>query len=122
MSVIGEKLTEFAGTMTSVAMTETETVVNNAVDAGPFGTVLYTLTFGERVDAAGETGPHTIRGQCFSPDGTTLTFVGGGTWRNRGNHRELKHVTVLSDGQRTFAVENLDFNAQTASGTIYGLE
>lgn len=122
MSVIGEKVTEFAGKITSVTMTETGAVVNAEVDAGPFGMVMYTVTFGQAVDAAGKTGPHTILGQGFPPDGSTLTFAGGGTWRNSGHHRELKHITLLSDGQRSFAVDNLDFAARTAAGTIYALD
>ena len=122
MSVIGEKVTEFSGKISTVTMTETETTVNAEVDAGPFGMVLYTVIFRQAADAAGKTGPQTIRGQAFLPDGSTLTFAGGGAWRNSGHCRELKHTTLISDGQRSFAVENLDFTARTTAGTIYAMD
>ncbi len=123
MGVLGEKLTDFAGTITAVTVTEAGVMVNAEVEAGPFGNVLYTVTLGPAIDAEGETGAHTIRGQAFSPDGGTATFSGGGVWRSSGtNQRILKHITLLADGQRTFAVDNLDFVRHRASGTVYALD
>ena len=123
MGAIGEKLTDFAGTITSVTVTEVGVVVNAEVKAGPFGNVLYTVTLGPAVGPEGETGAHTICGQAFSPDGGTAKFNGGGVWRSSGpNQRILKHITLLADGQRTFAVDNFDFVEHTASGSVYALE
>ena len=92
MNVLGEKLTDFAGKITSVTATEAGLVVNVEGETGSFGNVLYTVTLGPAVTPEQETGAHTIRGQAFSPDGGTLEFSGGGVWRSSGpNQRILKH-------------------------------
>ena len=123
MSVLGEKLTDFAGKITSVTATEAGLVVNVENESGPFGNVLYTVTFGAAILPDEETGPHSIRGQAFSPDGGTVEFSGGGVWRSSGpNQRILKHITQLANGQRTFAVDNFDLVKNTASGTVYALD
>ncbi len=123
MNVLGEKLTDFAGKITSVTATEAGLVVNVENETGPFGNVLYTVTLGPAVIPEEETGAHTIRGQAFSPDGGTLEFSGGGVWRSSGpNQRILKHITQLANGQRTFAVDNFDLVKNTASGTVYALD
>ena len=123
MNVLGEKLTDFAGKITSVTATEAGLVVNVENEAGPFGNVLYTVTLGPAIVPEEETGAHTIRGQAFSPDGGTVEFSGGGVWRSSGpNQRILKHITQLANGQRTFAVDNFDLVKNTASGTVYALD
>ena len=123
MNVLGEKLTDFAGKITSVTATEAGLVVNVENETGSFGNVLYTVTLGPAVIPEEETGAHTIRGQAFSPDGGTLEFSGGGVWRSSGpNQRILKHITQLANGQRTFAVDNFDLVKNTASGTVYALD
>ena len=123
MNVLGEKLTDFAGKITSVTATEAGLVVNVENETGSFGNVLYTVTLGPAVTPEEETGAHTIRGQAFSPDGGTLEFSGGGVWRSSGpNQRILKHITQLANGQRTFAVDNFDLVKNTASGTVYALD
>ena len=123
MNVLGEKLTDFAGKITSVTATEAGLVVNVENETGPFGNVLYTVTLGPAVIPEEETGAHTIRGQAFSPDGGTLEFSGGGVWRSSGpNQRILKHITQLANGQRTFAVDNFDLVKNTAYGTVYALD
>ena len=123
MNVLGEKLTDFAGKITSVTATEAGLVVNVENETGTFGNVLYTVTLGPAVIPEEETGAHTIRGQAFSPDGGTLEFSGGGVWRSSGpNQRILKHITQLANGQRTFAVDNFDLVKNTASGTVYALD
>ena len=123
MNVLGEKLTDFAGKITSVTATEAGLVVNVENETGPFGNVLYTVTLGPAIVSEEETGAHTIRGQAFSPDGATVEFSGGGVWRSSGpNQRILKHITQLADGQRTFAVDNFDLVKNTAFGTVYALD
>ncbi len=123
MNVLGEKLTDFAGKITSVTATEVGLVVNVENETGPFGNVLYTVTLGPAIAPEEETGAHTIRGQAFSPDGGTLEFSGGGVWRSSGPYqRILKHITQLANGQRTFAVDNFDLVKNTASGTVYALD
>ena len=123
MNILGNKLTDFAGTITSVTVTETGMVVNVQNETGPFGNVLYTVTLGPAIVPEEETGAHTIRGQAFSPEGETLKFSGRGVWRSSGsNHRILKHITLLEDGQRMLAVDNFDFTEQTASGSVYALD
>ncbi len=123
MNVLGEKLTDFAGKITSVTATEAGLVVNVENETGPFGNVLYTVTLGPAIVPGEETGAHTIRGQAFSPDGGTVEFSGGGVWRTSGlNQRILKHITQLANGQRTFAVDNFDLVKNTASGTVYALD
>ena len=123
MNVLGEKLTDFAGKITSVTATEAGLVVNVENETGPFGNVLYTVTLGPAVIPEEETGAHTIRGQAFSPDGGTLEFSGSGVWRSSGpNQRILKHITQLANGQRTFAVDNFALVKNTAYGTVYALD
>ncbi|MBT7908962.1 MAG: hypothetical protein HN607_00350 [Verrucomicrobia bacterium] len=123
MNVLGEKLTDFAGKITSVTATEVGLVVNVENETGPFGNVLYTVTLGPAIAPEEETGAHTIRGQAFSPDGGTVEFSGGGVWRTSGpNQRILKHITQLANGQRTFAVDNFDLVKNTAFGTVYALD
>ena len=59
LSIIGEKQGELKGKVTSVTMTAGGAMVNVDAQVGPFGTVLYTETFGPAVDLAGEAGPST---------------------------------------------------------------
>ena len=123
MNALGEKLTDFAGKITSVTATEAGLVVNVENETGPFGNVLYTVTLGPAIVPEEETGAHTIRGQAFSPDGGTVEFSGGGVWRTSGpNQRILKHITQLANGQRTFVVDNFDLVKNTAFGTVYALD
>ena len=123
MYVLGEKLTDFAGKITSVTATEAGLVVNVENETGPFGNVLYTVTLGPAIVPEEETGAHTIRGQAFSPDGGTVEFSGGGVWRTSWpNQRILKHITQLANGQRTFVVDNFDLVKNTAFGTVYALD
>jgi len=120
MSVIGEKLAEYTGKVTSSTMTDAGTAVNVEADAGELGTILYTTRFEPAVDAAGETGPFTVRGQGFLPDGTAR---GRGTWRTIGVHRwELKTINQAGDGQRFFVVEEADLATRSTKGTIYALD
>ena len=72
MGAIGEKIADYTGQVTSVTLTETGTVLNAEGEAGPFGTYLYTATFGPAVDPAGETGSLTGRVQDFRPDGSVV--------------------------------------------------
>ena len=123
MYVLGEKLTDFAGKITSVTATEAGLVVNVENETGPFGNVLYTVTLGPAIVPEEETGAHTIRGQAFSPDGGTVEFSGGGVWRTSGpNQRILKHITQLANGKRLFVVDNFDLVLNTAFGTVYALD
>ena len=123
MYVLGEKLTDFAGKITSVTATEAGLVVNVENETGPFGNVLYTVTLGPAIVPEEETGAHTIRGQAFSPDGGTVEFSGGGVWRTSGpNQRILKHITQLANGKRLFVVDNFDLVKNTAFGTVYALD
>jgi len=56
MNVLGEKLTDFAGKITSVTATEVGLVVNVENETGPFGNVLYTVTLGPAIAPEEETG------------------------------------------------------------------
>ncbi len=62
MSAIGEKQAEFSGKITSVTIRDTGSEVNVEANVGSFGMVFGTVAFGPAVDAAGETGPVTVRG------------------------------------------------------------
>ena len=123
MSVIGEKLGEINGRITSVTITEVGNAVNVEAEVGSVGTVVATVTFGVPVDAAGETGPITIRGQIFAVDGSSRSFTSGGTWHTSGNHSwEIKHISLDSQGQRMFVVDEFDLATRTNKGTIYALD
>ncbi len=123
MNIIGEKVTDFAGKITSVTATEAGLVVNVENESGSFGNVLYTVTFGPSIVAEEETGAHTIRGVAFAPEGGTVEFSGAGVWYSSGpNKRVLKHITQLANGQRTFAVDNFDLVKNTAYGVVYSLD
>ena len=123
MSVIGEKVTDYAGKVTSTTITEAGAVVNVEAEVGPFGTVLYTATLGPAVDAAGEKGPFATRTQAFLPDGRTMSFSVAGTWRKSGHHKwELKGIGLAADGQRNFVVEELELATRSTKGTIYALD
>ena len=123
MSVIGDKFGAYAGKVTSSTVTEAGPAVNVEADAGDLGTILYTTTFGAAVNAAGETGPCTVRGMIFGPDGTTVSVSGGGTWRTIGVHKwELKVINLGSDGQRVLVVEELDLATRSTKGTAYALD
>ena len=123
MSVIGKKLGEINGKITSVTITEAGNAVNLEAEVGSLGTVLGTVTFGPAVDAAGETGPITIHGQMLAPDGSSRSFTSGGTWRTSGHHKwEIKHIPLDSDGQRMFVVDEFDLATRTHKGTAYAMD
>ena len=122
-SVIGEKITDYTGKVTTTTVAEAGVVPNVEADVGPFGTVHYTETFGPAGDAAGETGPVTLRGQCFLADGGTLPFTGAGTWRKSGHHQwRVKNINLAADGQRVFVVEEWDLATRSTQGTVYALD
>ena len=123
MSVIGEELGEISGKITSVTITEAGNAVNLEAEVGSVGTMLATVMFGPPVDAAGETGPMTIRGQVFAPDGSSPSFTSGGTWRTSGHHKwENKHISLDSEGQRMLVVDEFDLATRSHKGTIYSLD
>lgn len=123
MSVIGEKITDYTGKVTSVTMTAGGAVINAEAEVGPFGTALYTETVGPAVDAAGETGPFSTQTQAFLPDGSTMSFTVTGTWRKSGQHKwELKGIGLAADGQCSFVVEEHDLATRSTTGTIYALD
>ena len=123
MNVLGEKLTDFAGKITSVTATEAGLVVNVENETGPFGNVLYTVTLGPAIAPEEETGGTYDSRASILARGGTVEFSGGGVWRTSGpNQRILKHITQLANGQRTFAVDNFDLVKNTAFGTVYALD
>ena len=123
MGTIGKKIANYTGKVTSFTMSEAGGAVNVEADAGDFGTILYTTTFGPPVDAAGETGAVTVRGQGFLPDGSALPVTGGGTWRKIGTHKfELKVINQSADGQRYFVTEVGELATRSAKGAIYELD
>ena len=123
MNVLGEKLTDFAGKITSVTATEAGVVVNVENETGPFGNVLYTVTLGPAIAPEEETGGTYDSRASILARGGTVEFSGGGVWRTSGpNQRILKHITQLANGQRTFAVDNFDLVKNTAFGTVYALD
>ena len=123
MGAIGEKIADYTGQVTSVTLTETGTVLNAEGEAGPFGTYLYTATFGPAVDTAGETGSLTGRVQDFRPDGSVVPQVVTGVWRKRGHRQwEVKAINMAADGTCLFFVEAWDLATRSLSGTIYALD
>jgi len=119
MSAIGGKQAEISGKITSVTIRDTGSEVNVEANVGSFGTV----AFGPAVDAAGETGSVTVRGQALRPGGATVPFSGGGTWRKSGEHRrEIKHISVDTEGQRIFVVDEFDLATRSNTGTVYALD
>lgn len=123
MGLIGEKLWEYQGKMTSVTPGEAGKVVNTEGSVEQLGTVLVTETFALPVDAAGETGPATVHGQAFLANGETLSFTGAGTWRKSGVHQwEAKWIQQTTDGQRLFVVEEHDLASRSVSATVYALD
>ena len=123
MSVIGEKQAEISGKITSVTIRDASSEVNLEANVGEFGTVFGTVTFEPPVDADGETGPVVVRGRALRPDGATVPFRGGGTWRKSGKHRwEIKHISLDAEGQRIFVVDEFDMVARTNTGTLYALD
>lgn len=123
MSAIGEKQAEISGKITSVTIRDASSEVNLEANVGEFGTVFGTVTFEAPVDADGETGPVVVRGRALRPDGATVPFRGGGTWRKSGKHRwEIKHISLDAEGQRIFVVDEFDMVARTNTGTLYALD
>ena len=123
MGAIGEKITEFRAKVTSATMTEAGLVVNGEGEAGPFGTIVATMTLGPAVDAAGETGPMVLRGTGFSADGSTVPYVGSGVWRTSGHHKwEVKGINQTASGERVFFVQENDLATRSMTGTIYNLD
>ena len=123
MSVIGEKQADITGKITSVTVTSEGNAVNLETDVGPLGTVMATVTFGPPVDSAAETGPITIHGQIFGPEGEVRGFVSAGTWRKSGHHKwEIKHIPLATDGQRMFVVDDFDLATRSTNGAVYALD
>ena len=123
MSQIGKKLADYTGKVTSFTMSEAGGTANVEADAGDFGTILYTTTFGPPVDTAGDTEAVSVIGQRFLPDGSTLPVTGGGTWRKIGTHKfELKVINQSADGQRYFVIEVGGLATRSPKGTIYELD
>ena len=123
MSALGEKQAEISGKITSVTIRDTGSEVNVEANVGSFGMVFGTVAFGPAVDAAGETGPVTVRGQALRPGGATVPFNGGGTWRKSGEHRrEIKHISIDAEGQRKFVVDDFDLATRSDTGTVYALD
>ena len=122
-SVIGKKVVEGTGKVTSITVTEAGPMVNIDATMGERGTAIYTVTFGAPVGAARETGPYSVRGQVFYTDGKNATFTGAGTWRKSGQHQwESKAVVLLSNGERRFVVEAHDLASRSVKTTIYALD
>ena len=123
MSAIGEKISDYTGKVTSVTLTEAGSIMNAEGEAGPFGTYLYTATFGPAGGPAGETGPLTGRVQDFRPDGSVVPQVVTGVWRKRGHRQwEVKAINMAADGKCLFFVEVWDLATRSISGTIYALD
>ena len=123
MQVIGEKQAEISGKITSVTIRDAGSEVNLEANVGSFGMVFGTVTFERAVDAVGETGPVAVRGQALRPDGASVPFSGGGTWRKTGKHRlEIKHISLDAEGQRIFVVDEFDLATRTNTGTVYALD
>lgn len=123
MSVIGEKVTETSGRITSVTMTEAGAVVNIDWDAGPLGTPVSTEMWGQAVDGAGKTGPVTAQGMMFGPDGSATPYTGSGTWHASGQHHwDVKWILLIRDGTRLFVDLEYDLATRSVKGTGYALD
>lgn len=124
MSVIGEKLLDYTGTVTSNTVSAAGGEANVEVgEAGPYGTVVATVAFQPAVDSAGETGPFTGRVQDFRPDGSVVPQVLTGVWHRSGTHQwEVKGINLAADGERFFFVEQWDLATRSMKGTIYNLD
>ena len=121
MSVIGEKITDFTGTITSVTMQDGSTLVNFEEDT--FGTVLGTAIFRPGAGDAAEAGPFTVRATLFMSDGGVQSVKGEGTWRKVGSQQwEEKAILVGDDHQRLYVVDVFDFGTHSTKGTVYALD
>ena len=121
MSAIGDKQGEFTGTITSVTISETGTVVTFEEDT--LGLVLGTATFGRAVDSGGETGPFSVLAQVLLAEGGTMSVRGTGAWRKTGPQQwEEKAILLGNDGQRFFVVDEFDLAKRTTRGTFYVLD
>ena len=123
MSVIGEKLMDVSGRVTSITMTEAGTVVNIDWDAGPLGTPVSTETWGQAVDGAGETGPVTAQGMIFGSDGSSTPYMGSGVWYTSGQHHwDVKWILLTGDGTGLFVDLEYDLATRSVKGTGYALD
>ncbi len=123
MGQIGKKLAEGIGKVTSVTVSERGNAVNVENEVEEFGTVLYTTTFGPAIDEEGTTGPISIHGQIFLPDGSTVPWSGGGAWHVIGQHKwEIKVINSLGNGDRHLVVEEYDLATMSTKGTVYELD
>ena len=123
MSVIGEKLGEMSGRITTITVTEAGAAANCEWDSGELGTILETATFCPSVDATGAPGTVSSRSQAVLPDGTTLTYASGGTWRSVGPQRwEVKLINLASTGDRVFTVETWHLKTHTTEAVLYALD
>ncbi len=123
MSVIGDKQADINGKITSVTIRESGNEVNLEADVESFGMVFGTVDFKPPVDANKETGTVVVRGQALRPDGTNVSFRGGGTWRKSGRSRwETKHISIDDEGQRIFVVDEFDLENRSNTGVVYALD
>jgi hypothetical protein len=123
--VIGEKITDFSATITSITYLEDRNVLNIQSDGevGPYGTVGVTATFMHSVDAKRTTGAYSSRGISFRPDGTLVGITGQGAWRSLGKHRwEVKTIGISTEGKRSLAVGVVELATMSFKGSIYALD
>ncbi len=122
MDIVGEKVTDFTTKWTSVTVTAEGIMVNEEADSGAMGTGLVTVTFRPPVDQSAETGPVEVQAVLFSPDGSSLSVTGAGTWRKSGHHKwEVRNDLLAEDGQRFFVVEEHDLKTRSTTGTTYAV-
>ena len=129
MSVLGEKLGEISGRITSVTMTTAGMVVTEEAGAmKEFVGAQATVTFGPAIDAAGETGPVTLRGVVFETAGESVPFTGSGVWRKVGPQQwvvrniNLYPRPLAGGAQRFFVEDEYDLATQTTKVTAYALD
>jgi hypothetical protein len=122
---IGEKISDFSASITSITYLEDRNVVNlqSDGDIGKYGTVGATAEFMAPVDEKASTGRYSARGTSFRPDGKLVDFTSQGVWSSLGDHRwKVKTIGLSSDGERTLAVGVIELKTMSFKGSVYKLD
>lgn len=122
---LGEKISDFSASITSITYMEDRNVVNlqSDGDIGKYGTVGATAEFMAPVDEKASTGQYNARGVSFRPDGELVEFTSQGVWNSLGGHRwQVKTIGLGSDGERTLTVGVVELKTMSFKGSVYKLD
>jgi len=123
--VVGEKISDFSASITSVTYEKHRTIVNLESDGpiGEFGTVQATATLMHPTSANPPTGVYKLRGASFRADGSVVPFSGRGTWKSLGDLRwRLRSIGLAADGVLTLSVGVLELKSRSMKGAVYALD